>query len=88
MLISKVEADLEVCMGDLSSFVDRRDFTHDKLLKVDLALTPPPTKIVTVSVSHHHANRLKYKALTLAGMHMHCSSERWQNIICTPQWLE
>jgi len=38
------------------------------------------TNVTTVSVSHHHANRLKYKALPLTGTHTRCSSERWQNM--------
>jgi hypothetical protein len=38
------------------------------------------TNVTTVSVSHHHANRLNYKALTIIGTHMLCSLKRWQKM--------
>jgi hypothetical protein len=44
MLISKVEADLEVCMGNLSSFVDWRAFTHDKTFEGRFTIIPSPPK--------------------------------------------
>jgi hypothetical protein len=56
--------------------VTRTTASNKFLLSVEWCVT----NVTTLSVSHHHANRLNYKALTIIGTPTHCSSKRWQNM--------